>query len=104
MLRSPSFGQGCSRRTGRGICFFQLTSDNNALKYERFFREVWVMKSFVRVALAAAFGFAMSSGAFAADALKEIHIDWATYNPVSMVLKQKGLLEKEFSRDGIGIV
>jgi sulfonate transport system substrate-binding protein len=42
--------------------------------------------------------------AFAADALKEIHIDWATYNPVSMILKQKGLLEKEFAKDGIGIV
>src|ERR1700709_2139369 len=41
---------------------------------------------------------------FAADALKEIHIDWATYNPVSMILKQKGLLEKEFAKDGIGIV
>src|ERR1700681_3859592 len=46
----------------------------------------------------------MPGGAYAADALKEIHIDWATYNPVSMVLKQKGLLEKEFARDGIGIV
>ena len=46
----------------------------------------------------------MPGGAFAADALKEIHIDWATYNPVSMVLKQKGLLEKEFAKDGIGIV
>src|SRR3978361_1237477 len=43
-------------------------------------------------------------GAYAADALKEIHIDWATYNPVSMILKQKGLLEKEFAKDGIGIV
>jgi sulfonate transport system substrate-binding protein len=39
-----------------------------------------------------------------ADALKEIHIDWATYNPVSMILKQKGLLEKEFAKDGISIV
>src|ERR1700736_403080 len=46
----------------------------------------------------------MPAGAFAADALKEIHIDWATYNPVSMVLKQKGLLEKEFAKDGISIV
>ena len=43
-------------------------------------------------------------GAFATEALKEIHIDWATYNPVSMILKQKGLLEKEFAKDGIGIV
>jgi len=33
----------------------------------------------------------------------EIRIDWATYNPVSMVLKQQGLLEKEFANDGIGI-
>src|SRR6202012_1664962 len=62
------------------------------------------MKLFARAALAAAFGLAMSTGAFAADALKEIHIDWATYNPVSMILKQKGLLEKEFAKDGISIV
>jgi len=39
----------------------------------------------------------------AADAPKEIRIDWATYNPVSMVLKDKGLLEKEFEKDGITI-
>jgi len=42
--------------------------------------------------------------AAAADALKEIRLDWATYNPVSMILKQKGLLEKEFAKDGINIV
>jgi sulfonate transport system substrate-binding protein len=46
----------------------------------------------------------LPGAAFAAEAPKEIHIDWATYNPVSMVLKQKGLLEKEFAKDGIGIV
>src|SRR5712672_2872334 len=46
----------------------------------------------------------MPGGALAADPLREIHIDWATYNPVSMILKQKGLLEKEFAKDGIGIV
>src|SRR5690349_10813306 len=40
---------------------------------------------------------------FAADNPKTINIDWATYNPVSMVLKEKGLLEKEFAKDGIGI-
>src|ERR1700742_2395581 len=39
----------------------------------------------------------------AADKPKEIRIDWATYNPVSMVLKEKGLLEKEFAKDGITI-
>src|ERR1700733_7331174 len=38
-----------------------------------------------------------------ADKPSEIRIDWATYNPVSMVLKQQGLLEKEFAKDGIGV-
>src|SRR6186997_3255577 len=42
-------------------------------------------------------------GALAADQPKEIAIDWATYNPVSMLLKDKGLLEKEFAKDGISI-
>src|SRR5215813_11530266 len=41
--------------------------------------------------------------AFGADKPKTINIDWATYNPVSMLLKDKGLLEKEFAKDGIGI-
>ncbi len=41
--------------------------------------------------------------AFAQSKPKEIRIDWATYNPVSMVLKEKGLLEKEFAKDGIAI-
>jgi len=44
-----------------------------------------------------------AASAVAADAPAEIRIDWATYNPVSMVLKEKGLLEKEFAKDGIAI-
>src|SRR3954453_16946861 len=56
------------------------------------------------VALAIALSALLPGAAFAADPLKEIHIDWATYNPVSMILKQKGLLEKEFAKDGISIV
>ena len=47
--------------------------------------------------------FAFGRAARAADKPSEIRIDWATYNPVSMVLKDKGLLENEFSKDGIGI-
>jgi sulfonate transport system substrate-binding protein len=39
----------------------------------------------------------------AAEPLKEIRIDWATYNPVSLVLKDQKLLEKEFEKDGIAI-
>lgn len=38
----------------------------------------------------------------AAD-LSEIRIDWATYNPVSVLLKKEGLLEKEFEKDGIKV-
>ena len=34
---------------------------------------------------------------------KEIRIDWATYNPVSLALKEQKLLEKEFEKDGITI-
>ena len=38
-----------------------------------------------------------------AAAPTEIRIDWATYNPVSLILKDQGLLEKEFAADGIKI-
>src|SRR5215203_2863191 len=48
-------------------------------------------------------GLLPTTALLAADKPKEIRIDWATYNPVSMVLKDKGLLEKEFAKDGIGI-
>ena len=40
--------------------------------------------------------------AHAAD-IKTIGVDWAYYNPVSLVLKQKGWLEEEFAKDGIAI-
>jgi sulfonate transport system substrate-binding protein len=33
----------------------------------------------------------------------EIRIDWATYNPVSIVLKDKQILEQEFAKDGIAV-
>ena len=39
----------------------------------------------------------------AAGKPSEIRIDWATYNPVSLVLKQQGLLEKELEKDSIGV-
>src|SRR3954469_24448184 len=35
--------------------------------------------------------------------VKEIKIDFATYNPVSLVLKDKGFLEKELEKDGITV-
>src|SRR4030088_3662723 len=54
------------------------------------------------LAIAAAAAFAPTL-VHAADNPKEIRIDWATYNPVSMVLKDRGLLEKEFAKDGIAV-
>ena len=38
--------------------------------------------------------------AHAQSKLAELRIDWATYNPVSIILKNQGLLEKEFEKDG----
>src|SRR5262245_12589973 len=35
--------------------------------------------------------------------LNEVLINYATYNPVSLVLKEKGLLEKAVEKDGIKI-
>jgi sulfonate transport system substrate-binding protein len=46
---------------------------------------------------------AVSAGAAHAQAVKEIRLDYATYNPVSLLLKERGLLEKEFAADGISI-
>jgi sulfonate transport system substrate-binding protein len=45
----------------------------------------------------------LSPPASAAGKLSTIDIDWATYNPVSMLLKNKGLLEQEFAKDGVTI-
>ena len=52
------------------------------------------------VALAIAFGVAATASA---AELKKLRIDWATYNPVSLVLKDQKLLETEFAKDGIAI-
>jgi len=61
-----------------------------------------VSRRLILVALAVAA--ALPSRALrAAEKPAEIRIDWATYNPVSLVLKDKRLLEQEFERDGIAI-
>ncbi|WP_375455840.1 aliphatic sulfonate ABC transporter substrate-binding protein [uncultured Methylobacterium sp.] len=40
--------------------------------------------------------------AFAAD-VKEIRLDWASYNPVGLVLKEKGFLEEALKPKGIAV-
>ena len=56
-----------------------------------------------RVSLALASALAILSGPALAADLSEITVDWATYNPVSILLKNEGLLEKEFAKDGITV-
>lgn len=51
---------------------------------------------------AAVLTLAFATQASAAN-LDELRIDWATYNPVSIVIKNQGLLEKEFGKDGTKI-
>jgi sulfonate transport system substrate-binding protein len=41
--------------------------------------------------------------ALAADQPSVLRLDWAYYNPVSLVLREKGAMEEEFGRDGIKV-
>jgi sulfonate transport system substrate-binding protein len=66
--------------------------------------ETQMLTQLTRRAFVAAFAIGLAAApALAAEPPKEIRIDWATYNPVSLVLKERGLLEKEFEKDGISI-
>ena len=57
-----------------------------------------------RLLIAASLATGLASLTTAASAqVKEIRIDYATYNPVSLVLKEKGFLEKELEKDGIKV-
>ena len=51
----------------------------------------------------AAFAIASLSGAAQAQKIGEVRLDWATYNPVSIVLKDQGLLEKALAGEGIAV-
>jgi sulfonate transport system substrate-binding protein len=58
-------------------------------------------RSLLKFALVGAL--AMTAGAAAAQGPRELRIDYATYNPVSLVLKDRKLLENAFEKDGIRI-
>ena len=62
---------------------------------------LWSRRSLFASALMV--GLLPTDALFAADKPSTINIDWATYNPVSMILKDKGWLEKEFEKDGIKV-
>ena len=53
--------------------------------------------------LAAVAAFTLAARAFAEDKAKVVGVDWATYNPLSIVLKEKGFLEADLARDGIQV-
>jgi sulfonate transport system substrate-binding protein len=55
------------------------------------------------LAALAGLGLAFVSPNAHAQAVKEIRVDWATYNPVSIVLKERGILEKALEADGIKV-
>ncbi len=57
----------------------------------------------LRASLAAVAALSLSGAAMAADKVEEIKIDYAYYNPVSLVLKDKGWLEQELAKDGIKV-
>lgn len=56
-----------------------------------------------RASTAAAILLGLSAQAHAADKIDELKIDFAYYNPVSLVLKEKGWLEEELKKDGIKV-
>ena len=59
-------------------------------------------RSLLAIGLSALAGIALAAAPLAA-APSEIRIDFATYNPVSLVLKEQKILEKAFEKDGITI-
>ena len=54
-------------------------------------------------AVAGAFEFADARALRGAEAPQTVAVDYAYYNPVSLLLKKKGWLEAELAKDGIGL-
>jgi sulfonate transport system substrate-binding protein len=56
-----------------------------------------------RAVLAGLAAASLAFGGAQAQTPKEIRVDYATYNPVSLVLKDRGILEKALEADGIKV-
>src|SRR5450759_3226098 len=90
--RSASVNEGAN--AGKlGAC----SCEENAMRFPSLLSRRSILASVALV------GLLPTTALFAADKPSTITIDWATYNPVSILLKDKGLLEKEFAKDGIAI-
>lgn len=61
------------------------------------------LKTTAALALALAVAPFAAATADAAEKLEELRLDYAYYNPVSLVLKEKGWLEDEFAKDGTSV-
>jgi sulfonate transport system substrate-binding protein len=57
----------------------------------------------LRSAVIAAATIMLTTFAAKAEPVTKLRIDFASYNPVSLVLKEQGLMEAEFIKDGIAI-
>jgi len=57
----------------------------------------------LRFGLLALTAIGLSGLAQAAEKIEEVRIDYAYYNPVSLVLKDKGWLEQDLAKDGIKV-
>ncbi|MCK0196947.1 aliphatic sulfonate ABC transporter substrate-binding protein [Ancylobacter sp. 6x-1] len=53
--------------------------------------------------VAALFAALLVPAAVRAASPEEVRLDWATYNPVSIVLKDRSFLEDDLAKDGIGV-
>ena len=64
-----------------------------------------IKRDFLKLVGAAALASSLALGAASASAadLDRIGVDWAYYNPVSLLIKQKGWVEEEFAKDGIEV-
>ncbi len=61
-------------------------------------------RSTLSSALCAVVALVSHAGPAAAEArLDRITVDWATYNPLSVLIRKEGLLEAAFARDGVAV-
>lgn len=82
---------------------FSYDCDKTIFRQIKNKRQPQMMSTIRATFLGVAVAVGMVAGSAGAAQLSEIRIDWATYNPVSLLLKKEGLLEKEFKNDGIKI-